>query len=1014
MSLSNITARLSDKASIPKFSIRILVPESILDSLGSKLAKQADNPGDIDDFLDSLPELSPRLERLRLLGIDKAQRERNIILGILIRSVEKSLAAKPDDSTRKWMLELAGFNYSKNHNAEFIATLLLDHAIERPWIIETPFMDNVSHILRTQDTTKPKSLSSGLCISHTDCCELFTLVQRHGLERSNHSGPIPKPLGWATVTLPHIPGKSWNESLVFEIDSHLGIAGVIPLSVRQMLPAVPGAGQSLSSMNITGFKQTFLREFQAHVNFEPLPDSYRSYRARVSFQSEDGSIGPMVKRISQMIDQLESAIKLCQANGKCLLGIPFLIRAESSSENDVLSLETLSITDTTLFFQSFKKFAKALRWQETQQIANNITTASRLVLGAEAALSLFGLLIPGAVVVASVAGIASAASTVTALMRDRISEHDDAVKYISRSLKAIFRVIGLDFVDMEESVPVILHYCSLAVQYLSLAVQFSVRGFASPMEFSFLENDVGEFILEGANSGPKIFVTPQPLTCLGDMLGQDVWAFGTYVPIQLSKMDLVACVGDVLSVWGPGQLELGPEGLLDGEDPSSYCISKVFIGGGTLRPHSASGSLPSWHWEFDDIHGTPLSSNVMYEGPVGLRTKIRIGVSNAVPPPQVSLHPTTSLPTITYPLSFTPIGASHENGLCPHSNWQFDRQRRGIMMTHLKDIGTHEGYNHLAGHEMTFQAGQYFALHRSLRWERRQGSGVKTSLLEETQTLSDLIRMLDKNCGLFVSSCTRVMARARLRDVVAFAGPLLYPELFPILGGLSLRDSRMELARALQSRDNLLDWAESRHDDQGEILTNSITFKHLILRVLGRLKSTGVMPTNAFEVAWLSPGLPPKATRASCASNPWLYLFRDGEFMATFACVTPVCLVTQFHTCTSQPDEPPRCSLSVGLSKFALSTRVLPYQDLPSETTGLSQGTPHYTTLRCGEKYLLNLATAEITAKVEELITDRAYRIKVEEERVISRLVKRLVARREVRFIRESNEDLAFPCLISG
>lgn len=104
----------------------------------------------------------------------------------------------------------------------------------------------------------------------------------------------------------------------------------------------------------------------------------------------------------------------------------------------------------------------------------------------------------------------------------------------------------------------------------------------------------------------------------------------------------------------------------------------------------------------------------------------------------------------------------------------------------------------------------------------------------------------------------------------------------------------------------------------------------------------------------------------------------------------------------------------MGLSKFTLSTRVLPYQDLPSETPGLSQGTPHYKTLRCGDKYLLNLATAEITAKVEELITERTYRIKAEEEKVIPKLVKRLIARQEVRFIRESNEDLAFPCLISG
>lgn len=127
------------------------------------------------------------------------------------------------------------------------------------------------------------------------------------------------------------------------------------------------------------------------------------------------------------------------------------------------------------------------------------------------------------------------------------------------------------------------------------------------------------------------------------------------------------------------------------------------------------------------------------------------------------------------------------------------------MVTHLKDIGTHEGYNQLVGHDLSIQAGQYLALHRGSTWERRPGVGLKTSLLEETQTLSDLIRMLDKNCGLFISNRTRVMARARLRDVIAYASPLLYPELFPILDGLSLQDSTAKLTRALQSRDNFLD-----------------------------------------------------------------------------------------------------------------------------------------------------------------------------------------------------------------
>lgn len=146
------------------------------------------------------------------------------------------------------------------------------------------------------------------------------------------------------------------------------------------------------------------------------------------------------------------------------------------------------------------------------------------------------------------------------------------------------------------------------------------------------------------------------------------------------------------------------------------------------------------------------------------------------------------------------------------------------------------------------------------------------------------------------------------------------------------------------------------------------------------------MPTNAFQVAWLSPDLPPTAMRASYASNPLLYLFRDGEFTATFACITPICLITQFHACTSQPDEPPRVQLIRGALEIHL---VNPCPALPGFTKRNSWAITRYAALQnveCGDKYLLNLATAEITAKVEELITERTYRIKAEEEKVIPNL----------------------------
>lgn len=969
-------------------------------------------------FVNSIPGLSRRLERLREFPDDDTRGEREIIWTTLLDFVQSSLTAEVQSGTETWISELAGFNYYGKDgvdDAEFITKLLLDHAIERPWIIEAPFMNNVVDILEKRENKPPNFYTSGLCTAHHDCHALNSLVQRHGRVPTDPKGSTAKALVWATI--PQVSQNPQGEQLVFDVDSYLGIAGIIPLKVRESRRAIPHERQVIDSNNAI-LKHTFLREFRDHVKFDdPQGDASRC-RARLTFQSQsnplyryqtsetiwqnDGQGRRMLNRITAMIRQLECVLIRCQEDGKCLLGIPFLKRGRSTSQqldDEVLSLEMLSITDVKRFFLSFRKLEDA--W--STHIIRKPGNAQILAALGSGVLGLSLAPFTAGVSLAMVPALAYGAYQAS-------SSHlqNEAIKALSSSLTAVFRATGLEFTGLgftsfgkSESMLHILHYSSLAVQCMSLAVQSSVRGLGSPMEFSFLENGVAEFILEGTNMGRKIFATMQPLTCLDGMLGQSVLVFGASPHNPAARMDLVASLQDMLSVWGQGEL-----GLIRRDDnPQSYGIAEVYIGGGRLRPHGDFQSLPPrWHWESVDAYGDIVPVEYQSDGRlIDLDTRIRIGALDANLPIQVSVETDTLVKDLAeYPGSFPPIGPCQENRNCTHANETCDTERRVLMSTnrHLQELGTHRSYSQFAGYDIGAQAGQYVVGQVMWRQDRKRATVMKDTLLDETQSPVELLKKLDKTCGLLVSSCTRVMSRARLRDLVAFAGPLLHPDSFPCI-----------IVQALQGNDRFLTWASSQMDDSGKVLRDSDKFKALILGVLQTLSCTGIRPTKDFEVAWISPCESTKAIRTPCGGNQWLYLFKDGPNTATFACITPLCLETQSQKCAGLQGGPPQCSFSNGLGNFALSTRVLL---LLGEHAGQGQANPQANlTLEVGRRYFLDSTTLRIVAKVCEE-SESAYIVKIKESKIMMGVLHRLVERGDSRFIRESNDDLAIPCLISG
>ncbi|KAL2258744.1 hypothetical protein VTK26DRAFT_7814 [Humicola hyalothermophila] len=1007
--------------------------------------------GSLSEFLDRVPWLAKRIDQLQELEIDDAVQERERIWATLLGAVEETLS----QDTGLWMAEVAEFNYDGGtvSGAQFVTTLLLDHAIERPWVMEGPFMQRMSEMLGgVQRPGRLKAHRYGLCENHEACNTPRELIEFH--EPAIDDG------GWV-VTLPRDRAEPLGGDLAYGMDSDLGLAGVVPFEAACRLAAslahqspASQAGQRRqdgASNGMAQHRERFLREFRRHIDLEEITQGpvnismsaraegqpERAYRARVSFLSKPDRAGvvsdtaELLHRIAAMITHIEYNLTWCQDNGKCLLGLPFLTRTSAmpaTPQDEVVRLRMLTLPSIVAFFQAFRDFMASWSglahwiWRPMNAATSALHVAN---LAIDSIVPTFGI-------AALVSGWAATARGLSArIFRPR---ETIAATHVVKALAIFFQTIGIHVITPEEEaaafVPIsrLIHHASLAVQCMSLALQASVRGLASPLDFVFLENDVAEFVLEGAGDGPTITATPQALTCLGNMIGQDALVFAGQTPGNLGSndpskgLDLVASVKDVLSVWGPGKVRLVRQSQAE-QQPST--ISEIRIGGGSLHPAEISlrpnPDLPAWHWEATDAKDIKWFHVRPDEIPVSLDTKIRIGVAESEKK-MVFTNPNQD--TSHFPGWFTPIGPSSRNSHCPYANVDNDHRRRSLMEPYTTDIGTREAYYELSGQDFGAQGGQYVYLQGMRRWDRRSMNTVKDTLLDESQGPLELIRKLDKNCALFVSCCTNVMTRARLRDLIAFAAPLLHPERLPCLKDLSQEDSTATILQKLRGRDSFVDWASWTVDHTGNCLAHPNRLRDLILGVLKSLKTTGITPTDEFEVAWLSPRRSSAAIRTPCSKSPWLCILRDDCYSATFACATPICLETDSHHCASRSRRvdsgtggPISCSLTNGMRSFTLTTRILAHRGLPgrhpSRRWQAGESLPTES-LKVGCSYFLNSATAGTVAYIYARDAGPVYRTLIKQSLIPSFIRKRIVARAEWFFVRESNENGSIPCLVGS
>ncbi|KAL4878345.1 hypothetical protein BJY04DRAFT_221281 [Aspergillus karnatakaensis] len=427
---------------------------------------------------------------------------------------------------------------------------------------------------------------------------------------------------------------------------------------------------------------------------------------------------------------------------------------------------------------------------------------------------------------------------------------------------------------------VMLHFMALAVQGLTLILQFYLRGLATPGRFQFLTHTVASFVLEGTNHQPtsqKLYASSQRLSCLGDMLEKEVLVFGMKESDPHHRFDIVATPAQLAELWGPVQLMISRPSTAD-----KMSIVGIRIHRGLLIPTTEKSprGMPKWHWVADDSADAHIPITDTFTG-VDIHTQICIGAKDY--------------------LKFHPIGPARLNETCPrHGSDSFIPEY--ILAQSLRSLGTRNPSLECQSFTGGIQGGQGAIMTAQGTWARKPGVTVKYQLLNSVRPFKARMAELDQMWGLAVSLCTGVMTRVRLRELVAFYCLKCSSTTVPGIEGLADRNHSLDgFAQAMFGDDSLCNWFESLIPPSTDNLYDRVTLEQHISRlfreVLMMLEATGIQENGDLAVACISRRHSVSEARLLASKVPWVKVLKDSSSTATFACLLPCCFETDHCVC---------------------------------------------------------------------------------------------------------------------
>lgn len=534
------------------------------------------------------------------------------------------------------------------------------------------------------------------------------------------------------------------------------------------------------------------------------------------------------------------------------------------------------------------------------------------------------------------------------------------------------------------AVTVLLHITALVVQSLCLMVQSYLRESVTPMHFEFLATPIDDFVLAGVSlklPSSRVYASSRRLSCLGEMLEKKVLVFGPRESAP-ERLDLVATTAQIASLWGPTELIIRREQELT-------AIVGIKIQGGVIVPTGETlDGIQQWHWKSmnttDNDEGMLISDTLPG---IDLHTQIRIGGVGS----RISLHP---------------IGPATWNKDCPSSTKSI-LDLNPSFSSSLRVIGVKDPSIFLKSATVGLQGGQFVNFIAQGNYEATLGKTVKDQAINSITLFErNNLAYYDQMWGVFVSLCTGVMTRVRLRELLASFCLQWAAMEIPQLPGKSHEESEHAFIEALCGNDSLSDWIELLIP--GPRMVAAKKRKHLqqqvnslFLRVLEQLKDTGVSENGDLVLACLSKEKVLNSLTLSAKDHPWIKVLSDSSLTATFACLSLHCFQDSDCKCKNDkwniPDE------------FRLATKLDLYRPSAFSRQDMQQDR-----VQAMRTYWINSPSLNLLARVVGCTRDKSgtvYYITIKNSVLPLSLVKYF---RKRPMIRENDSSTAVKCIISG
>jgi hypothetical protein len=289
-------------------------------------------------------------------------------------------------------------------------------------------------------------------------------------------------------------------------------------------------------------------------------------------------------------------------------------------------------------------------------------------------------------------------------------------------------------------------------------------------------------------------------------------------------------------------------------------------------------------------------------------------------------------------------------------------------------MGTRESYMGLSEISVGTQAGQYIVPTVSATWKRYSAVSGKIKFQPEfhklPETFDTYMELLDRPWGVFVSLCTGMMTRVRIRDLIAF----LYRQ------GLATESSLQrfgllgnDFIAILEGTENLNAWVA----DMGKNVANGeerrellrVQIQELILDTIPRLLCTGIDHNKNLNIAWAFK-YPTEKMILDHNLHKWIPVLTDTSQTCTFVVVFDCCFQAPGCDCSKQAWKPP--------TSFKLSTKIGFYTKTDREMV------PQSTKLVLGKSYWINDEGLGLIAKVtEEMNGNRPFSLAIRQSTII-------------------------------